>query len=221
MNRLAVETATDFCSVALEIDGDVRVREEHAPRRHAELLVPWMRELLAEGGIGFADLDGLVVSRGPGGFTSLRIGLGVVQGVALAHGLPVHPVSTLATLALAANPRSTAGHVVAILDARMREVYSAWYRAVPGGHELIGEEQVGPPQALVAPHSGPWLAAGSGLAVYGEQIEQAVGEKLAGRQPDAWPDARSLLSLAGTVEPVNAWQLEPTYVRNQVTDQRR
>jgi tRNA threonylcarbamoyladenosine biosynthesis protein TsaB len=219
MNRLAVETATDFCSVALEMDGEVRVREKHAPRGHAELLVPWMRELLAEGGIGFSDLDGVAVSRGPGGFTSLRIGLGVVQGVALAHELPVYPVSALAALARAANPQAEAEHVLAILDARMSEVYSAWFRTVPGGYELIGEEQVDSPSALVAPHAGPWLAAGSGMAVYGEQIEQAVGDVLSVRCPNIWPDARSVLLLAETVEPVNAWQLEPTYVRDRVTDQ--
>ncbi len=219
MNRLAVETATDFCSVALEVNGEVHVREEHAPRRHAELLVPWMRELLADGGIGFPDLDGVAVSRGPGGFTSLRIGLGVVQGVALAHELPVSPVSTLATLARSADPEGRARHVLAILDARMSEVYSAWFQAAAGGHELIGEEQVGSPSALVAPHPGPWLAAGSGMAVYGERIEQALGAALSHRRPDAWPDARSLLALADGVEPVAAWQLEPTYVRDRVTDQ--
>ncbi len=218
MNRLAVETATDFCSVALEVNGEVRVREEHAPRRHAELLVPWMRELLADGGIDFADLDALVVSRGPGGFTSLRIGLGVVQGVALAHELPVYPVSTLSALARSADPEGAVEHVLAVLDARMSEVYAAWFRTVPGGRELIGEEQVGPPSELVAPHRGPWLAAGSGMAVHGERIEQAVGDLLSHRRPDAWPDARSLLLLAESVEPVNAWQLEPTYVRDQVTD---
>ncbi len=220
MNRLAVETDTDFCSVALEVGGEVRVREEHAPRRHAELLVPWMREMLTEAGIGFSDLDALVVSRGPGGFTSLRIGLGVVQGLALAHDLAVHPVSTLSTLARAADPDGTAGPVLAVLDARMNEVYSAWFGTVAGVHERIGEECVGPPSALTAPHPGPWLAAGSGMAVYGAQIEQAVGGDLSGRRPDAWPDARSLLSLADSVEPVSAWQLEPTYVRDKVTDQR-
>jgi len=222
MIRLAVETATDFCSVALEVNGEVRVREALAPRRHAELLVPWMRELLAEAGIGFADLDAVVVSRGPGGFTSLRIGLGVAQGLALAHDIAVYPVSTLSALARAADPEGAAGHVLAVLDARMSEIYAAWFRCgVAGTHECLGEEHVGPPSRLVAPEPGPWLAAGSGMAVYAAQIEQAVGGVLCGQRPDAWPDARSLLLLADSVEPVNAWQLEPTYVRDKVTDQRR
>ena len=217
MNRLAVETATDFCSVAIEVDGEVRVREALAPRRHAELLLPWVRELLAEAGIGFPDLDALAVSRGPGGFTSLRIGLGVVQGLGLARDLPVHVVSTLSVLARAADPACTNPNVLAVIDARMSEVYSAWFRSGPEGHELIGSEQVGPPDRLVPPHAGPWLAAGSGLAVYGEVIERVMGDGLAESRPHIWPDARTLLVLAEAVEPSPAWQIEPKYVRDQVT----
>ena len=217
MNRLAVETATDFCSVALEMNGEVLVREAHAPRRHAELLMPWMRELMADGGIGFPDLEALAVSRGPGGFTSLRIGLGVIQGVGLAHELPVHAVSTLSVLARAADPRCMAPHVLAVLDARMSEVYSAWFRSGPNGHELIGSEQVGPPDHLEAPDAGPWLVAGSGLAVYGEAIERVLGHQLSESRPGTWPDARSLLALADGVEPLPVWQLEPVYVRDRVT----
>ncbi len=217
MNRLAVETATDFCSVAIEVDGEVRVREALAPRRHAELLLPWVRELLAETGIDFPDLDTLAVSRGPGGFTSLRIGLGVVQGLGLALDLPVHVVSTLSVLARAADPACKVPHILAVLDARMSEVYSGWFRSGPKGHELIGSEQVGPPGRLVPPHAGPWLAAGSGLDSYSEVIEPILGDGLAQSRRDIWPDARSLLALAEAVEPMPAWQIEPKYVRDQVT----
>lgn len=217
MNRLAVETATDFCSVAIEVDGEVRVREVLAPRRHAELLLPWVRELLADSGIGFADLDALAVSRGPGGFTSLRIGLGVVQGLGLAWDLPVHVVSTLSVLARAADPECIAPNVLAVIDARMSEVYSAWFCAEANGHALVGSERVGPAEELKPPHAGPWLAAGSGLAVYGEAIARVMGQDLVECRPDLWPDARTLLVLAGTVAPLPAWQIEPTYVRDQVT----
>lgn len=219
MIRLAVETATDHCSVALELNGEVLVREEHAPRRHAELLLPWMRELTAEAGIGFDRIDVLAVSRGPGGFTSLRIGLGVVHGLALAHDVPVQAASTLSVLAQAADPDRRAPQLLAVLDARMSEVYSAWFRSSPGGFERMGGEQVGPPAELAAPQAGPWLVAGSGLAVYGDQIKQALGESLGECRPEVWPDARSLLAVTTSVEPVAACELEPSYVRDQVTNQ--
>jgi tRNA threonylcarbamoyladenosine biosynthesis protein TsaB len=218
MIRLGLETATDFCSVALDVDGQVTVREELAPRRHAELLIPWIRELLAEGGVGFGDLDALAVSRGPGGFTSLRIGLGVAQGIALAHGLPIHAVSTLAALARAADPEGRAEHVLAMLDARMSEVYAGFFESREGVHHPIGAEVVVPPAKLELPHDGPWLAAGSGLASYGTELEGVVAGRVSSRHPDIWPDARSVLALADTVDPVPAWELEPRYVRDDVTN---
>ena len=102
MNLLAIETATETCSVALSINGEVMELYEHAPRQHAELLLPWVRQLLAEAGLTFNSLDGIAFSRGPGSFTSLRIGIGVVQGLAWASDLPVVPVSSLAATAQAA-----------------------------------------------------------------------------------------------------------------------
>lgn len=218
MIRLALETATDFCSVALDVDGDVSVREDLAPRRHAELLIPWIRGLLEEHDLAFADLDSLAVSRGPGGFTSLRIGLGVAQGIALAHELPIHAVSTLATLAHAADPEHRARHVLAVLDARMSEVYAGFFETRGDVHDSVGSEVVVPPAELPLPHDGPWLAAGSGLASYGTELEDVLAGKVSEQRPDTWPNALSVLALADTVEPVSAWELEPKYVRDDVAN---
>lgn len=218
MIRLGLETATDFCSVALEADGEVSVREALAPRRHAEWLIPWVRELLAERDLGFADLDALAVSRGPGGFTSLRIGLGVAQGIALAHGLPIHAVSTLAALAHSADPQARAAHVLAVLDARMSEVYAGFFESRGGAHVAIAPEVVVPPRKLELPHEGPWLAVGSGLASYAEELDGVFCDRVSNKRPDIWPDARSVLALADTVEAVPAWELEPKYVRDDVAN---
>ena len=217
MIRLGLETATDFCSVALDVDGEISVREQLAPRRHAELLIPWVRELLAERGIGFADLDALAVSRGPGGFTSLRIGLGVAQGIALANDLPIHPVSTLAVLARAADPDCQADHVLAMLDARMSEVYAGWFERRGDRHELVMPEIVIAPDRLEPPGDGPWLIAGSGWFAYDEILAQRLSGRVREARPDIWPDARSVLALAGEAEAVTAWRLEPRYVRDEVT----
>ncbi len=81
MSRLlAIETSAESCSAALEIDGEVRERFEHAPMKHAELLLPMVSSLLADAGIRASGLDAIAYGRGPGSFTSLRIGIGVVQG---------------------------------------------------------------------------------------------------------------------------------------------
>ena len=118
---LAIDTSTEACSAALGIGGDVRERYEFAPRQHAELILPMVDALLAEGQIKLKDLDGLAFGRGPGAFTGVRIATGVIQGLAFGAGLPVVPVSSLAALAQGAAP----GHssIMSAFDARMGEVY--------------------------------------------------------------------------------------------------
>lgn len=119
LKLLAFETATEACSVAVWNDGEVLERYELAPRRHAELALPWADALLAEAGVAKSQLDAIAVGRGPGAFTGVRLAVGIAQGIALALDRPVLPVSTLAALAM----RAGAGRVVAAIDARMGEVY--------------------------------------------------------------------------------------------------
>ena len=217
MNILAIETATAMCSVALSIGGRTIARAEHAPRGHAGRLLPWSEALLAEAGIGFAELDGMAVGRGPGGFTSLRIGLGVAQGIALAHDLPVYPVSSLAALALSADPVGEQNRCLALIDARMGEVFAGWFERSNGVPVALMPESVLDPRSLSVPSGTEWLVAGSGLASYPSLVaETLAGIAVVGR-PDTWPLARDLFALAAAVEPVAAWEVEPRYVRNQVT----
>ena len=102
MKLLAFETATEACSVALWIDGAVRERFEVAPRRHAELALPWAEALLAEAGLAKAQLDAVAVGRGPGAFTGVRLAVALAQGIALALDRPVVAISTLQVLAAGA-----------------------------------------------------------------------------------------------------------------------
>lgn len=217
MIRLGIETATDFCSVALQAGEHITVREAHAPRDHAVLLLPWIRELMSAAGVGFSDLDSVAVSRGPGGFTSLRIGMAVAQGIALAHDLPVHMVSTLQVLAHAADPNFQARRLLAVLDARMNEVYAGWFEAADGRHVPLADEAVLAPERLMAPVDGNWRVAGPGLDVYSGQIEEALAGRIAARRPDIWPGAEAVLALAKNSAGVPAWEVAPVYVRDQVT----
>ena len=102
MKLLAFETATEACSVALYLDGEVHERFDIAPRRHAELSLPWADALLAETGLARSQLDAIAVGRGPGAFTGVRLAIALAQGIALALDRPVVPVSTLAVLAAGA-----------------------------------------------------------------------------------------------------------------------
>ncbi len=220
MIRLAIESSTECCSVALGVDGEVRERQAVEPRAHAQRILPWARELLDEAEIGFANLDGLVVSRGPGGFTSLRIGLGIVQGLALAHDLPVHPVSSLDALAQAADPDRRITHLLALLDARMGEAYAAWFSVKDDQHVRIGDEVLLPPGQLQCPSPGTWQAVGPGTASFHEILEVTLGSSVEFPSDDApviWPTARALLALADTTTAVPGHQITPTYLRDQVT----
>jgi len=217
MKCLAIETATEACSVAV-IAGELRFqRLETAPRIHAGVLLPWIAELLAEAGLGYADLDGIAVDRGPGGFTSLRLGLGVAQGIGLGHELPVWPVSSLAALALAARPSGYRGRMLAALDARMGEVYAGWFSFENDRMHAIGDEVLCAPGALTPRDGGPFIAAGSAFSSYGAELLSALGDGLEGKPADAWPTALAVADLAAGTTPVAAHELEPVYLRDRVT----
>ena len=145
MRLLALDTSTEACSVALLIDGMLRLRFEITERSHADLVLPMVDQLLAEAGIGLADLDGLAFGRGPGAFTGLRIATGVVQGLALGADLPVAGVSSLA--AVAEQVPAAAGEAILVCnDARMGEVYWGVYRREHGAITAVAAEAVSVPE---------------------------------------------------------------------------
>lgn len=215
---LAIESATEACSVAL-LNGDRRLqRMETGARIHAEALLPWIRELLGEGGLAFQDLDGIAVDRGPGGFTSLRLGLGVAQGIGLALDLPARPVSSLAALAHAARPDGYRGRMLAALDARMGEIYAGWFGFEKDWPEPLGGEILCSPQALTPPDGQPFLAVGNAFSSYAGELRASLGEALARIDAEARPTALAVADLAPYAAPVAAHELEPTYLRDRVAN---
>ncbi len=221
MKILALDTATEACSVALGI-GDQRLeRYEELERGHAERLLPMVDELLAEAGIKLASLDAIAFGRGPGGFTGVRLAASVAQGLAFGAGLGVVPISDLAAVAqLAAGLHPVARCVLAVNDARMREVYWAEFR-VGRMVEPAGEEHVSAGGDVLMPPApgGPWLAVGRGLRASPELAERcrAAGAELL---PDLLPRASEILQLAqpavaaGQILP--AEHALPVYVRDRV-----
>jgi len=220
---LAIETATEACSVALLLGDEVRERFAIAPRRHAALVLPWAEALLAEAGLGTAQLDAIGFGRGPGSFTGLRIAAGMAQGMAFGAGEPLVPVSTLAALAQGAVREQGARQVLAALDARMQEVYWAAYRQGGDGLvEIVGEESVSAPAEVVVPDGEGWSGAGSGWASYAATLARRCGLSPglihAGQQPHAADVARLAAAALQRGEAVPAQQGIPVYLRDKVAD---
>jgi tRNA threonylcarbamoyladenosine biosynthesis protein TsaB len=218
MNLLAIETATETVSVALSLNGEVVERYQHAPRQHAELLLPWVKQLLAEAGVGFTALDAIAFSRGPGSFTSLRIGIGVVQGLAWASDRPVIPVSSLAATAQTAAGQGINSALVA-LDARMNEVFTGMFEVNSNGiMVLTGEERVCGPEEVQSPVDCEYWGVGIGFDRY-PSLNRLPGQLL-GIRADVWPQASSVLKLAQewlcTHEALPAEQAQPVYLRDNV-----
>ena len=132
---LALETATDVCSVAVLRDGAVTAQASlHRPRVHAEQLVPLVDNLLERAAVNRADLDAIAVSMGPGSYTGLRIGVSTAKGLAMALDAALIGVPTLEALAASVQPAAATGDVAcALLDARRDEVYAAAYEITDDG----------------------------------------------------------------------------------------
>lgn len=219
MKLLAFETATEACSVALYLDGEVHERFEVAPRRHAELALPWAEALLSEAGVKRSQLDAIAVGRGPGAFTGVRLGISIAQGIALGLDRPVLPVSTLAALAMGADA-AEGDRILAAIDARMGEVYLGTFRRVHGVVEPIGPESVLAPADATLPDGDDWIGVGTGFSAVDGALQARLAGKFASVDAGALPRASSVAMLAavafangGVMAPE---RVEPAYLRNDV-----
>ena len=209
MKFAAFETATEWCSVAVWIDGEIAGAEEAAANRHGELVLPMLDRLLASAGISVKDLDAVAFGAGPGSFTGLRIACGVAQGLAFARNLPVIGIPTLEAMA----EECGAARVVACLDARMREVYySALEKDGVRWREVVPAQCVAP-SALQVPAGGDWTGCGNGFAAYGSMgLSKVI--------PDIHPSAVAVARLAAprlaAGQGVDAALAVPVYVRDKV-----
>lgn len=221
MKILALDAATEACSAALYHDGEVEERFEIAPRRHAELLLPMARDLLAEADWSLQDLDTLAFGRGPGAFTGVRIAVGLIQGLAYGAELPVAPVSNLAAQALRCACEHNAAKVLCLQDARMGEVYWAAFDCRdPNIPSPLGPERVSEPNALpIEEFDMQWHGAGNGWAAH-ETVLASLANRL-GRigdvtHPHAADIARLAAGMAERGETVDASHAMPSYVRDEV-----
>jgi tRNA threonylcarbamoyladenosine biosynthesis protein TsaB len=219
MKLLAIETATENCSVALLHDGEVIDRSELAPRRHAELVLPMVEELLDEAGVTRRQLDAIAVGRGPGAFTGVRLAISVAQGLALALDIPVVPVSSLAALAMQAPDNGAA--ILAAVDARRGEIYAGAFGF--DAHGLVrplDEERVLVASDLPLPEAEAWNVIGTGWHAYADAISDRLPSAPrwtdGGRFPQAQDVARLAAPLFAAGQGVPPEQALPVYLRDKV-----
>jgi tRNA threonylcarbamoyladenosine biosynthesis protein TsaB len=219
MRVLALDAATEACSVAL-IDGTTVIgRYAEVGRGHAEEVLAMVEAVLGEADISLRRLNGIAAGVGPGSFTGVRISVSMAQGLAFGAELPVIPLTSLEALAWHAIGEG-AGPALACLDARMGEVY--WGCFAPDaarGLALLGPLRVGPAATVRWNGTVPFRGIGRGFAAYPE-LAALPGVTLAPHDAQALPDARDLVRLGAlrleAGEGLDPAALKPEYVRDKV-----
>jgi tRNA threonylcarbamoyladenosine biosynthesis protein TsaB len=213
---LAFDTSTEHLSVAVRHGERLFTHGGAGGAQASSTLIPLILQLLADAGLELAELDAIAFGRGPGSFTGLRTACSVAQGLAFGAGVPLLPVDTLLAVAEEARHAFGARQVVAVLDARMDQLYAARYDFEDGGE--LGAVQDGDEPLLLAPEAlevpAGWSLAGNAFAAYGPRLATAAARH------DVLPTATAMLRLAPallaagrTVDAALAW---PLYVRDKV-----
>jgi tRNA threonylcarbamoyladenosine biosynthesis protein TsaB len=213
MNLLAFDTSTETLSAAVQRGGQVVAQEEAAGGAHASAtLIPLLQSLVTRAGLELTQLDAIVFGRGPGSFTGLRTACAVAQGLGFGAKVPVLGIDTLLAVAEDARERHGAAQLVAVLDARMNEVYAARYRHDGDAWHRDGAIVLARPQALEVPPG--WALAGNAFAAYGALLPGHVPHL------EAAPHAVAMLRLAPQLiaagEAHDPAQATPIYIRDKV-----
>ena len=225
-NILALDTATDACSVALIQDGTISSRSELIPRQHNQRLFSMLGEVVPRGNPKDVGVELLAYNHGPGSFTGLRIAASAIQGLAFAADLPVAGISTLACMAQGAWRRgeiSPAATALVLLDARINEVYWGLYELEDGVARPCQPDAVAAP-GLLPPDTGAQsqelVALGSGLR-YADAIPAALTRRWSVAEPELWPDSLDLLTLGESCFErgglCTAEQVQPVYLRDEIS----
>lgn len=212
MTVLAIDTSMQACSAALSIDGRSVGRFEERERGHAEAIVPMIADVMKDAGVGFADLDKLAVSTGPGTFTGVRVGIATARGLALAAGLPLIGRSGLVVMAqqvVAARSKDETSDILIAADARRGQIYWALFdhsgcqRTEPAANtafEIVS----------CLPH-GQTAVAGTGALLVMETAEDMARDVVVA-VPNLLPDAAALAKMAEGIRP-GASPVNPLYLR--------
>jgi len=224
MNLLAIDTSTDFCSVAASRGEALVFRHEPAGQRQAEMILDMVGAVLIDAGLDLAQIDGIAFGAGPGSFTGLRIAAGVTQGLALARGLGVVGVCSLLAIAEQAaeevSDEAADARIVSCLDAHMGEVYHAAYRRAGARWEEVSAPGLYKPETVPVVPGGGWTGCGDGFAAYRERLAARLEGCVSEIRPESGPTARAVLKLAmprfAAGEALDAAAALPVYLRDKV-----
>jgi tRNA threonylcarbamoyladenosine biosynthesis protein TsaB len=179
MLLLALDTTTTVCGVALGDENNLWAESFlNIKRTHSQRLMPLLISLLEHGGFDKKELEGIVVTTGPGSFTGIRIGIATARGLAHGLGIPIIGVMTLDALAEAAAFHE--GLVCPLLDARKSQVYTALYKGGREGLKMLEPAAALSLEELIAMlknETGEILFLGDGVKSYGEELKQALPER--------------------------------------------
>jgi tRNA threonylcarbamoyladenosine biosynthesis protein TsaB len=232
MNLLAIDTSTDFCSVAASRGEALVFRHEPAGQRQAEMILDMVGAVLIDARLDLAQIDGIAFGAGPGSFTGLRIAAGVTQGLALARGAGVVGVCSLLAIAEQAaeeaSDEAADARIISCLDAHRGEVYYAAYRRAGARWEEVSAPGLYTPETVPMVSGGEWTGCGDGFAAYREGLAARLGGCVSEIRPDSGPTARAVLKLAmprfAAGEFMDAAAAVPVYLRDKValkTSERR
>ena len=204
-----------MASCALLAGDTVLWRESSGVRTHSQSILPMVQELLAEAGVTLSQCDAIAFGAGPGSFTGVRTACGIAQGLAYGAGRPVLPLVTLDAMALACRQQTGATDVLAVLDARMGEVYWAQYH---GDTIVAGPALCAPAEVAPIAVDGALTACGNGFAAYPDAFADrpyAVGALVA-IMPHAQQMAQLAVAALSTGAALPAAQAQPLYLRNKI-----
>lgn len=224
MNILAIDTATEACSVAIMLDDKRYGNFALCPQKQSQNILPMIDELLKQHELSLSDMNLLAYARGPGSFTGVRIAASTIQGLALGSDLPVVEISTLATMAQQAYEQYQKQRCVAMIDARMNEVYFAAYEMKQGLMQACTEELVLSPELVCKQnrqHLETEYFVGTGFDAYADAFQSEQIGVETGDIQILYPNALYMLDLAKYAYDQGAYvavdSIQPVYVRDTVT----
>lgn len=210
MKLLAIDTCSEVCSVSLYFDNRKINRFVQGVEKSAGLILSLCDEVFSDSKLKTCELDGIIYTQGPGSFTGVRMCVAVVQGIALAHDIPVYGFSTLELIGFSAGKKYQTNQIAIALDARMGEVYWGIYQ-----NQILLEECLKNPNKVQALGQ-DFIGVGTGWGVYQQTLSEQTG--ITEYQADFYPKAQNLIDLylSQTQHKFNNKLPLPTYLRNNV-----
>ncbi|STX51940.1 glycoprotease [Legionella busanensis] len=216
MKLLALDTSTSVATLALSNQGEIHKQSQVGQGQHAQVILSMIETLLSEAALSITQLDGIVLGRGPGSFTGLRIACSIAQGLAYPHDLPIFPVSSLATIAyeVKMNQDKQDYPVLALIDARMNQVYWAYYDKssptdIPEYVSAANDINIIPTE--------PLQLVGINFMPYFSNLPEMLRANII-KQQEVSINAATMLHLvqSQSISPIKAEEALPIYIRNQV-----